>query len=100
MQVFVLTENEIEDLIRRTADAVTERLRTDIESARTPELMIKPELAKYLRCDLSKVNRYMKGDMPVEYFGSTPRFRKVDIDHWLKGNPKVITNLTLIKKTG
>ena len=59
-------------------------LRDELASKHTPELMTKAELAEYLRCDVSKINRYMDNGLPVEQFGSTPRFRKVDIDRWLK----------------
>lgn len=80
--IVALTESELSDLIRRSAVAVADELRQDIH--RTPELMTKAELAEYLRCDVSKVNRYMRKGLPFEPFGSSPRFRKVNIDKWLQ----------------
>lgn len=84
VQVITLTTDELTNIIRRTASAVADSLRDDIESRRTPELMTKTELAEYLRCDVSKINRYMSKGMPFEYFGEHPRYRKSDIDGWLK----------------
>lgn len=83
-KVILLTEGELSDIIRRTADAVVSKLRDDIETSRTTELMTKTELADYLRCDVSKINRYMKKGLPHEPFGSAPRFRKASIDRWLQ----------------
>jgi excisionase family DNA binding protein len=52
--------------------------------------MTKRELAEYLRCGISKINRLMKKiseeKVPFEMFGDTPRYRKTDIDAWLKKN--------------
>lgn len=85
-QVILLTADELSDIIRRTADAVVSELRDEIDTRRPKELMTKTELADYLRCDVSKINRYMTKDLPFEYFGDHPRFRKSDIDFWLKSN--------------
>lgn len=84
MTVITLSQADLETIIRRTADAVASDLRADLETRRTPELMTKAELAEYLRCDVSKINRYMSAGLPFEQFGSTPRFRKVSIDTWLQ----------------
>jgi hypothetical protein len=77
-----MTDPELQALINRTALAVAQELRQDV--AQTPELMTKKELAVYLRCDISKVNRYMGKGLPYEPFGSSPRFRKTSIDRWLQ----------------
>jgi excisionase family DNA binding protein len=84
LAVAVLSKDEIHALIHQAASAVIADLREELERPRTPELMTKHELAEYLRCDVSKVNRYMKEGLPFEMFGSHPRFRKSDIDAWLK----------------
>lgn len=88
MQVEIITieKAELERLIRRTASLVADDLRSDLESHRIPELMTKTELADYLRCDASKINRYMQTGLPFEQFGGHPRFRKTDIDQWLKSS--------------
>lgn len=78
-EIVVLSQNELADIIRRTAVAVTKELRQDIET-KTPEIMTKAELADYLRCDVSKINRMMKQGLPYFTFGSAPRFRKSAID--------------------
>lgn len=82
--VIILTEDGLEDLLTRSASLAVERFREDLERSRSRELMTKAELADYLRCDVSKINRLMKDGLPWEPFGSTPRFRKADIDHWLR----------------
>jgi len=88
-EIIVLSKTDLEDLIRRTASQVADDLRSDIESRQTPELMTKNELAEYLRCDVSKINRYMSLGLPYEQFGGHPRFRKFDIDIWLKSNERI-----------
>lgn len=86
-EIIVLSKGELADIIRRTATAVVDDLRDDIATFKTPELMTKAELADYLRCDVSKINRMMKTGLPHEPFGSAPRFRKSSIDRWLqRGN--------------
>lgn len=82
MEVAVISKDEIREYIRQAAMLAAESVR---ETAKTPELMIKTELAEYLRCDVSKINRYMKKGLPFEKFGDHPRFRKSSIDAWLKG---------------
>ncbi len=80
--IIVLTKGDIEDLIAKTAAVAVESLKDDLERSRVREIMTKAELADYLRCDVSKINRLM-GSMPHLSFGSTPRFRKSAIDEWL-----------------
>lgn len=87
VEVITLSRAELTRMIEETASRVVHAVRDEV-SRPTPEIMTKAELADYLRCDVSKINRYMKDEgnpLPVEYFGSTPRFRKVDIDNWLRG---------------
>lgn len=85
MQVEVVTieKSELSRIIERTAFAVAMHLRSEF-SKPIPEIMTKAELADYLRCDVSKINRLMKEDLPYEIFGSHPRFRKTSIDDWLQ----------------
>ena len=86
--VVVLTESELKEVIRLTALAVTADLRNDLQAAQHPELMNRQQLAEYLGIDGSTVNRFMNKGMPVERLGTTPRFRKADIDRWLKSNER------------
>lgn len=83
-QVIFLTKDAIEELLTRSASLAVEHLRDDLERSRSHELMTKAEVADYLRCDVSKINRMMRTGLPFEMFGSTPRFRKSDVDHWLR----------------
>lgn len=80
----VLTSQQLLDIIEHTAHRTAIHLRDDVASASTPEIMTKTELADYLRCDVSKINRYMTQGLPFERFGGHPRFRKSDIDRWLR----------------
>lgn len=81
--IIVLTPDELSKLVERAATFAVDALRNDLAKP-TPELMTKGELAEYLRCDVSKINRYMKLGLPFESFGGHPRYRKSDIDRWLK----------------
>lgn len=83
VQIISLSKEDLEDIIRRTAAVTAENLRDGLIKP-TPELMTKAELADYLRCDISKVNRFMKKGLPFIVFGTTPRFRKSAIDEWLE----------------
>jgi excisionase family DNA binding protein len=83
MQVTVLTEAQIEEIARQAAMfAVSQLERQEVKP--TPEIMTKAELAEYLRCDRSKIERFMKTGLPYFYFGDTPRFRKSAVDEWLE----------------
>lgn len=81
MAIAVLDESEITELIRKAVALATADLRDELERSRTPELMTKDQLAKYLECHVSSINRFMKEGMPVE---RGPRFRKCCVDAWLK----------------
>lgn len=88
--IIVLTESGLAELVRTTAYDVVTDLYDRLTTFRALEIMTKDELAIYLRCDVSKINRYMKQGLPFEQFGKHPRFYKVDIDTWLrssKGSP-------------
>jgi excisionase family DNA binding protein len=81
-EILALTETELQSIIQRTAVAVTRELRQDMQR----EVMTRAELADYLRCDVSKINRYMarKVDpLPFIQFGGRPRFRRSAVDKWL-----------------
>jgi hypothetical protein len=91
-EIVVLTKDELAEVIEKTALAVTEKLREDLQKARTPELMTKDQVATYLHCHPVSINRFMDRGLPYEQFGDLPRFRKTDIDRWLKSNKKVSKN--------
>lgn len=83
MSIVVLEQSQIEEIARQAAVfAVSQLDRQEVKP--TPEIMTKAELAEYLRCDISKINRFMKSGLPHFYFGDTPRFRKSAIDSWLE----------------
>src|SRR5688572_21115219 len=83
MKVVVLEPSELDDMLRRAADLAVSKLRDDIERTRTPELMDATQLAGYLNCHRSTINRYAKQGMPQEMCGDQPRYRKTSIDLWL-----------------
>ena len=89
MQVVLIDEAKLQEMLDRAAAGAVAKLRDDLERKQALEIMTKAELADYLRCDISKINRYMKKGMPHLPFGSTPRFRKTDIDRWLDDLQKV-----------
>lgn len=82
VDVVTLTREEISEIIEKTVKRAIAELHEDTKTV--PELMTKSELAEYLRCDVSKINRYMGHGLPIEQFGKSPLFRKSDIDLWLK----------------
>jgi excisionase family DNA binding protein len=81
--LFQITVDELERIVQRACKAAVEQYR---DSLKTPvlEVMTKAELADYLRCSVSKVNSYMGKGLPFFMFGEHPRYRKSDIDRWLK----------------
>jgi excisionase family DNA binding protein len=81
--IILLSQDEFEGLLSRAASLAVESLKDDLERSRTREIMTKSEVADYLRCDISKINRLMRKGLPSTPFGSVPRFYKSDIDHWL-----------------
>jgi excisionase family DNA binding protein len=83
VEVITLERSELERIIDRAAKHAVMELRNDLHKP-TPEIMTKAELAEYLRCDVSKVNRFMSKGMPFTRFGTNPRFYKSEIDTWLK----------------
>jgi excisionase family DNA binding protein len=85
MKIVTLTEAELRELLKEAASDAVSQLRADLERSRTPELMDRAQVAKYLSVHRSTVNRLMRDGMPFEPIYSTPRFRKSEIDHWLKG---------------
>jgi excisionase family DNA binding protein len=87
MAIAVLEESELQKIITDAVKLAAAELRDELERSRTPELMDKGLLTKYLRCHISSINRFMKNGMPFEMLGEHPRFRKSDIDAWLKGGP-------------
>ena len=85
MEIVVLQKDELETLLRRVADAAVEQLRDDIARVHTPELMTMSQICDYLQCHRSTVTRHIGQGMPVEHAGEQQRFRKTDIDLWLRG---------------
>ncbi len=83
LTIVTLARDELEALLIRASKFGAEQA-IEETSARTPELMTKGELAEYLRCDVSKINRKMKEGLPYIVFGNHPRYRKSDIDYWLE----------------
>lgn len=82
-ELIVITPERLDEIVRQAASAVVTDLRNEFTKP-TPELLTKTELAKYLRCDVSKINRLMKDGLPHFPFGGHPRYRKSDIDRWLQ----------------
>lgn len=86
--IIALTESQLTEIIKRTAKAAVEDMRRDIENAKTPVIMTKADLANYLRCHISKIDRMMRYEnLPSISFGSHPRFRRSEIDKWLELAP-------------
>jgi excisionase family DNA binding protein len=84
-EIVVLDKSQLEEMLQRAGRFAASIVLEKAEKV-SSELMTKQELAVYLRCDISKINRLMKKDLPFFMFGETPRFRKSDIDNWLKKN--------------
>jgi len=79
--LILITPDELERIVDR---AVRSAVKSVINQEPQRELMTKAELADYLRCSVSKVNAYMGKGLPSEQFGEHPRFRKSDVDRWLR----------------
>lgn len=86
MSISIPTEQDIRDIFREETLTLLEKLETSNRAAPVRELMTKAELADYLRCNISKINRYMAKGLPFEQFGANPLFRKSAIDEWLKNS--------------
>lgn len=84
MAIAVLDETQLQEIIRQAVVLATKDLRDELQRLSTPEVMTKDRLAVYLECHVSSINRFMKAGMPYEMLGEHPRFRKADIDDWLK----------------
>lgn len=82
--IIVMTERQVAEMIRQTAQAVADDLRADIEGGRVPELMNRAQLADYLGIHVGSVIRLIRAGMPYELVLSTPRFRKEDVDRWMR----------------
>jgi len=91
-KIVVLTENGLTELIRRTVAMVLMDLETSLAQKPIPELMNKIQIAEYLVCHVSKIDRYMRRSqidpLPFDKFGDTPLFRKGAVDEWLKRQKK------------
>lgn len=92
MSFVTLDEHQLEIMLHRAAALAVAELRQDIERNTHPPLMDKAQLAVYLGCHLSTINRQMKRGMPFEMLGDQPRYRKADIDLWLKGKSWASSN--------
>lgn len=80
-EIIVIDAEKLPDIFRQSMKFVIGEL---LEQKPISEIMTKSELAEYLRCDVSKINRFMKKGLPFVMFGDTPRFYRTDIDKWLK----------------
>jgi excisionase family DNA binding protein len=60
------------------------------EAATTyPEIMTAEQLASYAQVDFQTIrNKTSKKEIPFEKFGSSVRYRKEDIDAWMKGQKR------------
>lgn len=81
-EILVIEKEQLPEIFRQVAVLVASEIRE--HPPQVLEIMTKKELAEYLRCDVSKINRLMKEGLPFVRFGDTPRFYKSDIDTWLK----------------
>lgn len=84
VEIITIQKTELEEMLQRAAKFGASIALDEIHTAQIPELMTKQDLSVYLRCNVSKINRLMKTGLPFVMFGDTPRFRKGDIDGWLK----------------
>jgi excisionase family DNA binding protein len=81
-EILVIDKEQLPEIFRQVAVLVASEIRELPPIVH--EIMTKKELADYLRCDVSKINRLMKDGLPFVKFGDAPRFYKSDIDNWLK----------------
>ena len=86
VKVVTLEESELEEMLRRAATFGATKALEKFQTAPIPEVMDKKDLCKYLKCNVSKINRLMSKGMPHHTFGDHPRFYKSEIDKWLKGD--------------
>ncbi len=87
-EIIVLTREQLQEIIREAVLLVSQDLLKLIRENAAKEVMTKNELADCLRCDISKINRLMKEDLPFVKFGEHPRFYRAQIDDWLKNGIK------------
>ena len=83
-ELIITTESQLSEIVRRHVGHAI----TDLIAKPMPEILTKSELAEYLRCDVSKINRLRP---PSIKFGSHPRYRKSDIDRWLNGRTQEVS---------
>jgi excisionase family DNA binding protein len=81
-EIVVIEKEKLPELFRQFAVVIVQEMRD--EPKPILEIMTKKEIAEYLRCDVSKINRFMKNGMPFVHFGDTPRFYRADVDKWLR----------------
>ena len=81
-EIVVIDADKLPEYFRRSLKLVLSEVLE--EKNLHSEIMTKMELADYLRCDISKISRYMKKGLPFVRFGSEPRFYRRKIDEWLE----------------
>lgn len=71
-------------------DAIIEKLKTFKPVDPFPNIMDKRTCAKYLHCGRGTLDGFIKNyGLPVATFGSCYRFRKADVDAWVKARSEV-----------
>jgi hypothetical protein len=86
----ILSQQELTEIIHRTASAVAEDLRRDLQNSKTREIMSKSELADHWRCSPATINRYMNAGMPFEKIdGGHPTFTKTSVNNWRERFQKI-----------
>lgn len=83
MGIVLLSEEQITDIINRTALAVVADLRNDLR--KDSDWVDKAGLAEHFKCSPATVNRWINQGCPVERISEKghPRFRKTLVEGWL-----------------
>jgi hypothetical protein len=82
-QIALLSEQQIEQIIERTATRVADNLRADLERSRLKEILSKQDLAEYWNCSVATINRWMLLGLPHDRVDNGhPSFRRSKVDFW------------------
>lgn len=82
MSIEIPTKEDLE-ILRNDIAGMFDELKSELAKPMS-DWMTKTEVADYLKCDVSKVNRYMSKGLPFKKFGANPLFKKQAIDDWLE----------------
>lgn len=87
----LLSKEELAAIIERTAQAVANDLRADLQNSQTREIMSKSQLADYWSCSTVTINRYMNAGMPYIRNGDKehPRFSLTAVNNWRERFKKI-----------